>query len=165
MEDTKRDLWNSLLDSDMNVRYWGHIARRYAGYDKWSKILVAVTTSGSVAGLQIWKFTAKGFEWSWIYDSFTGFAVITAVALPFLEFARTMRDAATLAIGWSRLQGRYESLWRRRQNHSAETLEAELTKIKDDEKRHTETEVTLPRDKKLVRTCQAEVKHSRALTR
>ena len=152
-----------MLDAEMNVRYWGHIARRYTALDKWSKILVAVTTSGSVAGLQIWKFTSGSFQWSWIYDTLTGVAVVAAVALPFLDYSKTMRDAATLAVGWSRLQGRYEALWRKRHTHTPDTLEDGFGKIKDDEKRHTETEVTLPRDQKLVRKCQDDVKRSRGL--
>lgn len=116
-----------MLDADMNARYWGHIARKY---DKKSKIFVAVTASAAVGSLQIWKLEVDWFKWSWIWDSISVIAVVSVVALPFLDFDKIARKAESLRVSWSDSPNEYEALWLKRNDQKDASLQTRYRKLR-----------------------------------
>ena len=50
----RKEIWNSMLDADMNARYWGELSRTYYSREKWAKIFLAVMASnGSLQTLRL----------------------------------------------------------------------------------------------------------------
>ena len=61
----RADLWNALLDAEMNLAYWDALARRTIGRDRVVKVLLAIFTSGTAASLiltfgdlRMWRITS-----------------------------------------------------------------------------------------------------------
>jgi len=50
----RETIWDSMLDADMNVRYWAGLGRCYYKKDITYKIFLAAMSSGTVASWGIW---------------------------------------------------------------------------------------------------------------
>ena len=81
MNDTRSSLWSSMLDIDMNQRYYGHLCRRYARRELFLKIFVAVTSSTSIASWKLWSQKQGWCDWSTAWQILTGLSAIAAVAM------------------------------------------------------------------------------------
>lgn len=104
-------LWNSLLDSDMNVIYWGMISDRYSKWDRRTKILVAIAApSGTVAAWGIW--SAHPQAWHLLL----GVASIASIGQAFLCSPERLTKMASLVATWRELRTDYELLWQRDSN-------------------------------------------------
>jgi hypothetical protein len=52
--DRRTDLWNSMLDAEMNQYFWHLISTRYARWDRNLKLIIAFAASGTVAAWSVW---------------------------------------------------------------------------------------------------------------
>ncbi len=163
MSDVKRYVWDAMLDADMNVRYWGYIARKYSRYDKWLRFLVALTSSAAVGSFEIWRYSTGLFDWSLMWDLLCATAVVVAVALPFLEFSKVAMEAQSAQPIWRTCGSKYEDLWLKRRQLSPPALQSRYSAIKQDQIKETSSQVTLPRNTKLIVQCQSEVRRARGL--
>ncbi len=53
----EKAIWDSLLDADLNIRYWGYLSRRYYCINRFIKIFLAIIASGTVAS---WESSSRG---------------------------------------------------------------------------------------------------------
>jgi hypothetical protein len=80
----RKYIWELMLDSDMNVRYWKYSVIRYYNYDKRSKIFLAVMSSGTVASWSIW--SSVPLLWQFL----SACSAIIAITLPILNFQKSI---------------------------------------------------------------------------
>lgn len=153
--DQETAIWESLLDADMNKRYWGYMARRYQKREQVATIFLAATSSTTVATWAVW----KSIEWVW--QTLSVVAAIISVALPILNYPRQIEPMVELTTKWGVIQLSYKNLWLSLGlMPDTEALE-EFKKIRGQESELISTEARLPYDKRLLRKCQDEVIASR----
>lgn len=153
-------IWKSMLDADMNARYWKCLVSRYYKRDKYLKIFLAIMASGTVAGWGLW----SSFPWLW--KSLSSASAIIAISLPILNYQKYIEQMSFLAGKWGELRIEYEDLWLQIQNDPApQILERAYKKSRKIEAGLQERETKLPDDKKLLWACFNEVKKSRGLTK
>jgi hypothetical protein len=155
----KTDLWNSLLDAELNEKYWSHLSRRYYNRDKFVKIFLAVMASGTVASWGIW----QKFEIIW--KTLSGLSALVAIALPILNLSKKINDLSQLSQKWTEIRSDYELLWLdfNKTHKNEEQIMREYKIIKAKENKTSELESNLPNDKKLIEKCYDEVLISRGL--
>jgi hypothetical protein len=90
MSGHRKLVWDSLLDADMNARYWGHLARRYQRREMRTKIFLAITSSGAVAGWTLWS------RWPQVWHVLSGVSMVVAVALPVLNYSQIIEGVSEL---------------------------------------------------------------------
>lgn len=152
-----------MLDADLNVRYWGHLSRRYHARDLYSKIFLAIMSSGTVASWGFWG------EIQIVWKIFSAMAAMTAIILPFLNWSNMIGKMVEIQQIWIKLQNDYDLLWTTlKDGRKAETeFEGDFKKIKGEEVLVSQKEcnVPVPVDKKLSNQCYDEVLSSRGLKR
>lgn len=153
----RRAIWDSMLDADMNARYWGHLARRYYNWDKYSKIFLAVMASGTVASWSIWS------DLEILWKLLSGFSALVAITLPIINFQKQIELLSGQKREWARLKNEYENLWLLSKAKNGEDISKEYKRIKARESTITKGESTLPYDKNLLNKCYEEVLESRGL--
>jgi hypothetical protein len=147
-----------MLDADMNVRYWGHLARRYSSREKFIKIFLAVfSTSGAVASLSLWESVP------YLWKGLVSISAIVAIALPILNYSDLVEKIAVQRGKWARLLSEYERLWSRVYADPNTAIEPDFQKLQDSIPELTQSEATLPHDDRLLRSCQTEVLKSRGI--
>jgi len=146
-----------MLDADMNVRYWGYLGRRYYALDKYSKIFLAVMSSGTVASWGIW--TDIDILWKVL----SGISALIAISLPILNFQRQIELVTAQRREWLYLKNEYDNLWLILTAKAAEEVVKEYKKLKTREITTTKDESKLPHDEKLLNKCYQEVLVSRGL--
>jgi hypothetical protein len=153
----RREVWDSMLDADMNARYWQCMSRRYGAWDTAGKVLMALTSSGAVAGWGFWA-AAPAF-----WKTLSGTSAVVAILINVIAPHKIATRAASLAGQWIQHQIDYELLWSEIDSWSAahtkrynESRNREVTARRE--------EATLPRSDRLVRLCQEAVKRSRRLS-
>lgn len=156
--DFRKLAWESMLDADMNTRYWGKLARRYKQRETWIKIFLAAISSGSVAGWAFW----TAFPPAW--KALSALSALVALALPILDYPDKIESTADLHGKWNRLLSEYETIWSRMQGDevTTEVLDSIRT-LKETEGDMSRAEAKLPRIVHLVKKCQEEAKHSRGI--
>ncbi len=155
----KKAIWQSMLDADMNARYWKCLVQRYSARDKTLKIFMAVMASGTVAGWGWWETIP------WLWKSLSSVSALVAISLPILNYQKSIEQMSGLAGKWGELRIEYEDLWVQVRNKSEpKTLESAYKKFRKIESALQEREAKLPEDKKLVLRCFNEVKKARGLT-
>jgi hypothetical protein len=152
-----RGIWRSLLNADMNARYWGYIARRYQMYDRVIGIFLAVMSASAVAA---W-VSAQGLTWAGQILSMITAGL--AVARPLLQIDRTAQAAVELAAEWAAFLLSYEDLWNNLASQSVESATAKLHELNQRKLKLLPTEVRLPRDPKLIEKSYNKVLNSRGL--
>ena len=153
----RNEIWDSMLDADMNKRYWSSLARRYSGRDRNSKIFLAIMSSGVVAGWGIWNHIP--FLWKLL----SSVSALLAITLPILNYQKIIVKTSDLAGNWMQIQIDYEELWFGFNHTPSETLLKQYTKIRSREFDASKIEHTLPKDKKLLNLCYDEVLSSRGI--
>lgn len=147
-------LWESMLDADMNERYWTYLSRKYYKTDRNIKIFLAIMTSGVVASWNLW----ANFQIAW--KVLSGIAALTAIISPILKYERSIETLATIKGKWKKVLADYEILWLSRDRNDIEKIK-EYEKIK--EKECEIDEQNLPIDKRVLARIQDEVLKSRGL--
>jgi hypothetical protein len=151
-------IWKSMLDADMNARYWKYLVSRYSKRDKYLKIFLAVMASGSVAGWGFWQ------DMPAIWKTLSGISALISISLPIFNYQKTIEDMSVLSGKWGGLRISYEDLWIDVNNApSANALKIIFQKYRQAEVTLQEKETSLPIDEELLKRCYREVKNSRGL--
>lgn len=154
----KRGLWESMLDADMNARYWKKLAKRYSSVDVGIKIFLALLTSGSVAG---WKFWSDNPE---VWKTLSAIAAVVSIILPIIQLPKSINKMSNLTGRWLQIQYDYELLWADcLKNENNQNLPKRYKDIKSKEVSVKTAETDLPEFKGLIRICYDEVIRTRGL--
>lgn len=149
-------IWKAMLDADMNARYWQLLARRYARWDRNTKILLALTASGAVAGWGIWTDIPKAWK------VLSGLSAILAIALPFLDWSTHVERMSTLRGQWEILQTEYELLLLRcDQDPPDPQIQGRFEQLRRQERTSGATDSRLPESQKLLAKAYDQVVASR----
>lgn len=155
----RSEVWNSMLDADMNARYWGLLARRYSHRELGVKLFLALTASSTVAAWQFWS------QLTVLWKLMSGLAALAAIVLPILNYPRLIRKTSDLAGRWLQVQADYEILWATIDNTSVHQLSKRFSDLKRREAHVKRDEQTLPERQALLRACQKAIIQSRRLPR
>jgi hypothetical protein len=150
-------IWNSMLTAQMNVCYWSQLASRLAQREKWIKIFLAVTSSGTVAGWSVWT------EYAIVWKVLSGMSAVLAVSLPILDYSGRVAQLNKVASKCAQLRLGYDQLWAQIDvltPNLVNDMQAELAKK---EIELADLQVAEPDDRELLIHCQEEVLHSRGL--
>ena len=156
----KQAVWNSMLDADMNARYWRYLVTRYSKRDTNFKIFLAIMASTTVAGWGIWD------QYEFIWKGLSSLSALCAIALPILNYPKTIESMSELAGKWGELRIEYEDMWLDvRNTPDSKTLVKTYKKFRATEISLAKKESKMPNEKKLLKKCFEEVKQSRGLKR
>lgn len=151
------DVWNALLDAEMNCRYWDQIARRTIARErriKWFLAFVSSATFVSVAAAAPDLLRA-------------GLALLAALAttgMAAYDLPGQTRELTELRAAWESIRVGYERIWRALGTGAAtKAQEAAFSAIREEEAKRKVSEGKFPRDRALIRECQAEVCRARKL--
>ncbi len=153
----KQAIWDSMLDADMNARYWGYLTRRYYNKDKYSKLFLAAMSSGTVASWGFWANVEI------IWKVLSAISALIAISLPILNYQKLIESIAEQKREWTHLKNEYESLWLSLKTKNQKEIVSEYKKIKVHETIKTKDESKLPYDRELIMSCYGEVLRSRGL--
>jgi hypothetical protein len=154
----RKTIWDSMLDADMNQRYWSHLSRRYYVRDQYSKIFLALMSSGTVASWGFWS------DFAIIWKVLSAASALLAIALPLLNWPRHISSMVSLKQKWTEIKADYELLWLVLEKGKKDSeVGKELKRIKQLETKVSQQETNLPCDKKLIYQCRDEVLKSRGL--
>jgi hypothetical protein len=154
----RRQVWDSLLDADMSVRYWRHLASRYHRYDMSLKTAVLCFSSGAVVAFLMW------LELGWLWKFLTVLtACLSAVSLVLNIPGRT--EAMTeLAGKWTALMHAHENLWNVVDITPAESVLTKYAELQRTEVELSRTECRLPSSiQRLKERAAGEVRRARGL--
>lgn len=155
----RKYVWELMLDSDMNVRYWKCLVRRYSNYDKYSKIFLALISSGTVASWTIWNNIPL------LWQLLSSCSAIIAVALPILNYQKNIEIMSDLSGMWAEIKNEYENIWSTLSRTSnINEISQQCERIKGKEVPLVKQESKLPNDKKLLLRCHEEVSTARGIT-
>lgn len=145
-------LWESMLDADMNERYWGALGRRYSGREKYAKVFLAVFSSTSaIASWSIWT------NYPAIWKVLLSLSALVAIALPILNYSGTAEKAVDQKSKWAKLLSENEILWAKLEKDPDLDVEREFRSIKDAMAQTGKDDATIPLDKGLRRQAYEEV--------
>jgi hypothetical protein len=155
----KKVIWDSMLDADLNARYWSYLSRRYYLQDKYSKIFLAAMSSGTVASWQFW--AAVPIVWKGL----SALSALTAIALPIINWSKMIENMVRLKQQWTEIKNEYEIIWisYRNKNKTDADIEKEILRVKKKEVETSKEEYNLPNIEKLLYKCRDEVLKSRGL--
>lgn len=148
-------IWNSMLEADLNYRYYTVLATRYRTYDLGAKIFIAITTSAAVSGWAIWG--QYGLDWLW--KTASGVATIIAIALPIVNPANIMKVAGEEGYGWFSILEDYKLLWATvDEEEDEENIRKECKRIQLEEKRLVGASSGVRKRRRLARRCETEMR-------
>jgi hypothetical protein len=154
----RKQVWDSLLDADMSVRYWRHLASRYHRYDMILKAAVLCFSSGAVVVFLTW------LELAWLWKVLT---VLTACLSAFslvLNIPGRTEAMTELAGKWTALMHAYESLWNVVDIIAAESVLTKYAELQRTEVELSRTECRLPSSiQRLTKRVAGEVREARGL--
>ena len=153
MKALRKEIWNAMLDSDMNARYWGYMGARYSNRDMIVKIILAITASTTVAAWGIWS------HYPIWWKALSGVSAVLAAIQPVINLTKKAETMAGLRQKWFQLKLDYHVLWLESSTNGANAA-AHLNRYK--KLRQTEAEVSgsegnLPRDDTLLHRAYQEV--------
>lgn len=147
-----------MLTAQMNACYWSHLASRYAQREKWIKIFLAITSSGTVASWSVWA------QYAIAWKILSGLSAILAVSLPILDYSERVGLMSKLASKHSQLRLGYDQLWAEIDVLTPESLHNMQEELSKKEIELADLQVTEPDDQDLLLRCQTEVLQSRGLS-
>ncbi|HEY9073251.1 MAG TPA: hypothetical protein VIN67_03875 [Desulfobaccales bacterium] len=154
----RKALWYSMLDADMNARYWSYLSRRFYNKDQYSKVFLAIMSSGTVASWGFWS------DISIVWKALSACSMLLAIALPVLNWQKMISNMGVLKQYWYEIKTDYEITWLAlEQGKSESDIGEEYKKIKQKETEANQNETNMPHDKKLLWKCREEVLFSRGL--
>jgi hypothetical protein len=101
----RSEVWQRMLDAEMNDRYWRDRASDFAQREKGLKVFLAITSSATVAGWTVWHNVPI------VWQILSGVSAVIAVALPILDYTSQVERASDLRSEWWDLAGEYRTLW------------------------------------------------------
>ena len=146
-----------MLTAQMNVCYWSQLATRYAQREKWIKIFLAITSSGTVAGWTVWTHYAI------VWKVLSGLSAVLAVSLPILDYSGRVAQMSKAASKCAQLRLGYDQLWAQIDSLAPDSLAAMEAELSKKEIELAEMQITEPDDRELLAHCQEEVLRSRGL--
>ena len=152
-------IWDLMLTADLNGRYYGYLATRYRSADHWAKVFVAITSSTAVSGWALWG--TPGLDWIW--KAASAAATLVAIALPIFDPANSMKTASRLTGAWYSILSDYSLLWTQVDEASESLVRKRCQAIMAEERPLAELEATLPKHRRLILHCEAEVRRAREL--
>jgi len=165
MKECEERLWREMLNSELTSEFFAVLASHYARWDKRTKIVLAVASSGTVAGWGIFNDATKYPYSATLWHAASGVATLVAIALPILNFPKKAEWAIALRIGYQSAAKDYEDVWLRRASLTDSELLDETQKVMDKEKALSGTEAHFPeRDERLLKKCQKTILRRRELT-
>jgi hypothetical protein len=147
-------IWDSLLDADLNVRYWREMSGFYFKLDRRVKIFLAIMTSGTVASWQIWSSCPV------LWKVLSGIAALTAIASPLLGYDERIKRTSVLVGQWVEVRDEYDVLFSTMKNRTQSELATEFKRIKYKETDVSKKEGDLPVKERLRDRCYREVLRS-----
>jgi hypothetical protein len=152
----RTELWNSMLDAEMNVCYWQIICERLSGRDRNIKFFVFLTSSGTA--IAAWTIWASHPE---LWKVITGISGIAAIYHNFFFSSERLRKSVALVAAWKEFAINYRLLW-------ADDPDIVTTKLwedfQDTKKREAHVDESLfKKDEKLLLKSYADVKKARGL--
>jgi hypothetical protein len=155
----KKAVWDSMLDADMNARYWKYLVERYSKQETICKIFLAVMASGTVAGWSIW----AEYELAWKILSSS--SALLAIVMPIFNIPKKIESASELAGKWGELRIEYEDMYLEVSNTpDSKTVAKNFKKFRNIEISLEKKESKMPNnEKKLIKQCYEEVIQSRGL--
>lgn len=163
MSELRKTIWESMLDADMNTRYFAHLGRRVQKLEKRLTIFLALMSSSVIGSWKLWNDTEAWHSFSFAWQLLCGAAAILAVALPILDYPKQISTLAQLKGAYSTLLTDYEILWSRLSRLKIGEADNEFRRIRTKEDSLSTLEAHLPFDRKLVLKCQVEVRSARRL--
>jgi hypothetical protein len=125
---------------------------RYKGRDSFGRIVLAVTSSGTVASWAIW----DQFPSSW--QALSALSALIAIAVPVLNLPARIETAAELHGRWTELAAEYELLWTASEDGQGDLTEEQMQKFVQKELGVAPKEASIPYDRRLAKRCQEEVR-------
>ena len=155
----KKTIRDSLLDAEMNVRYWKRLTQRYSRRDKVMKIFLAILSSGTVAGWGLWQ------EIPLLWKSLSAIAALIAIAMPFLNYQKVIEVTSDLSGKWWELRNEYEQHWISfKNNENPDEIKKRHSLTKQKETPLVKKEANIPEDNKLLLKCFNEVERQYGLS-
>lgn len=161
MKEINKLLWESMLDIDMNYRYFGYLCRKYNNIELAAKIFVAITSSVSITSWSIWNKSESWISFQLLWQILTGISALIAVAIPILNYSKLIDKMSNLRSSYFAILNEYEIVWINKKNLSCENIIDFLKMIKNKEKDLIPLESDIPNNRKLVLKCQKLVCKSR----
>lgn len=157
MADARTSVWESLLDAEMNVKYWGCLARSFVVRERALKIAIALSASSALLSIPLWQRYPLGPVFLGVVNT------VLACSLPFLNYSERIETMANLRGSWSQMSIEYERLWQEIQDSGPRNFENELRLLRERTVQLRMIETRLPDSRRLVQRCQQEVLQSRGL--
>ncbi len=145
-------LWESMLDADMNVRYWGYIGRKYSSREKYIKVFLAIFSATSAIGS--WSIWSSYPE---MWKTLISVSALIAIALPILNYSGLVEKAVDQKGKWTRLLSQQEILWAKIEKDPNLEIESELRGIQDSIAQTSRDDATVPLDEVLRQRAYTEV--------
>jgi len=129
------------------------MARKYNRRERNVKMVLAVTSSATVASWTIW------LDFGWIWKSLSGASAILAVLLQILDLKGTLDAVRRMRTEWHELFFSYRSLWEQidRTDRPVDSLLDRLLELERRVVRVSENEYLVEVDDQLRRQCQETV--------
>jgi hypothetical protein len=128
-------VWQSMLEAELNKKYWRRVAEGYSKWDRASKIFLAITSSGTVAawvvGLQT---VAMPVDPAIVWKFLSGLSAMLAIALPILNWQQRIKDAGSLYSGWNARHLAYQIFYSQVGKISDEEIADEYEQSKKEER-------------------------------
>ena len=153
----ERQIWDSLLDADMNSCYWRHMARRYYYYDLGVKAAVLCISSGTVVTWLAW------LQLDWLWKSLSVLAACFSAISLVLNFPSRTEMMMDVVGKWTASMNSYENLWNGRHAALRDDVLARYSELQTSQVELTRAESRLPHSRRLVRRAYNEVCESRGL--
>ena len=159
-----RKIWTSMLDADLNARYWKYIGRKQFKRNRLLKIVLAIVAVSTVAFSDFINSYLK-VPWQLII----AIAAVIAYMLPILNWEQNLKDLSTLTKLYAELQYEFEDLWAAIEIND-ENLDLQAVEEGYNRVRQKQRDVLLvlqsfglPDDEDLIEACYRDVLSSRGL--
>lgn len=150
-------LWTVMLRTDMNVRYWDEMIRRYVRKERRLQLALAVASSGTAATL----FLAWG---PGITKAVSTGTACLSIYLAWLSSTKPVDRMSAIKKAHMTALMSYEELWGRIEaNPQDATNEDRFKELQESQIASTSEEPHFPLDEELLRACQAAVLRSRGI--
>jgi hypothetical protein len=156
----RKEIRKSMLDADLNARYWKYLSQRYENLEQYVKVFQALMASGAVAGWAFWDSVTI------IWKTLSGISAVLSIALATLKIPDKIKQMSELHGKWSELMIQYEDLLRKFDDQNRpEEVQKTFEDYRKIQVSLASKESLLPDDKKLLKKCFEEVLRARGLKR
>jgi len=157
-DETRVQIWEDMLNAKMNVRYFKHLIKRYKNLELSMKILLALSSSGTVAGWMIWNKIPG------LWQTLSAVAAVIAIINPLLNYPKLISKLANLHGEWVWLTSEHEKLWVALNEGREINILEKFNSLRSKQVAVRRAESDVPYNSKLVQTCQKEVRRAMGLS-